>query len=328
MHFPGKIGSFLKFHQNERPDSLENLNMACYCWFCIQSIVTMKLIVLLILLTGMTFSFILSTGRDAVPAVELTNIAYGSSSQQQMDVYLPANRSESTRTFVVIHGGAWVRGDKMEMQHMIDSLKLRFPDYAFVNLNYRLAANGITNVFPAQENDVKAAIDFYLGKSSEYNVSKDLVLFGVSAGGHLALLHGYKNDPDKHVKAIIDGFGPTDLVTTNGGSLRSALSYITGTTYKANPALYQESSPLFYITPKSPPTLAMHGGMDGLVAPSQTESLITKLKENGVICEQVIYPREGHGWGVPALTDSFNKIEVFIRETVKETNGKSGPANL
>ena len=85
------------------------------------------------------------------------------------------------------------------------------PDYAIFNINYRLV-NG-SNLFPTQEHDVKTAIDFIVTNSTEYHVNKNkLVLLGVSAGGHLALLQGYKCNNPK-VAAIIDFFGPTDLLT-------------------------------------------------------------------------------------------------------------------
>ena len=137
--------------------------------------------------------------------VTYLDLSYGSQALQKMDIYLPEGRTTSTtKTIVLIHGGAWIGGDKTEMTFIVDSIKKRKPDFAFVNINYRLAINGAANVFPTQEVDVKAAIDFYLAKTATYEVSKDLILLGASAGGHLALLHAYKNDPEKHVKAVVD----------------------------------------------------------------------------------------------------------------------------
>jgi acetyl esterase/lipase len=252
---------------------------------------------------------------DTIASVQLSNVAYGNAPKQKMDIYLPEGRSpESTRTFVLIHGGAWVSGDKSDMVTMQDSLKLRFPDYAFVNVNYRLAANGRINSFPTQENDIKAAIAYYLGRSSEFSVSRKLILFGVSAGGHLALLHAYKNDPSGNVVAVVDAFGPTDLVTAwkASGSMRYALSVITGTTYAANPKMFVQSSPISFVGKNSPPTIALQGGRDPIVDASQTYALVEKLKGAGVPHELVFYPSEAHGWIGASLTDSFNRIEAFI----------------
>ncbi len=57
-----------------------------------------------------------------------------------------------------------------------------------------------------------AAIEYYLDHASEYMVSDELVMLGASAGGHLAMLHAYKNDPGGHVMAVVDFFGPFNLV--------------------------------------------------------------------------------------------------------------------
>jgi len=248
------------------------------------------------------------------------NVEFGSDALQKMDVFLPAGRTvNTTKTIVIIHGGSWTSGDKSEMTAVVDSLKKRLPNYAFINLNYRLAVNNAINVFPAQENDVKAAIEFYLGKSSTYEISKDIIVLGASAGAHLAMLHSYKNDPDKHVKAVVDLFGPTDLVEEwNEGFLpQLALMAATGKTYDQDPAIYTQSSPVNFITAQSPPTIAFQGGMDYIVIPAQTNILIAKLNSMGVSNQLVMYPNEGHGFSQANNTDAITKTLIFISKYVK-----------
>ena len=253
-------------------------------------------------------------------SVVYANVEFGSDSQQKMDIFLPAGRTvNATKTIVVIHGGSWTSGDKSEMAEVVDSLKIRLPNFAFINLNYRLAVNNAINVFPAQENDVKTAIALYLSKSSEYEISKDIVVLGASAGAHLAMLHSYKNDPDKHVKAIVDLFGPTDLVALwNEGLLQQlALMAVTGKTYTQDPAIFTQSSPVSFITAQSPPTIAFHGGMDIVVNPAQTNILIAKLNSMGVSNQFVFYPNEGHGFSQTNNTDALMKSLIFIAKYVK-----------
>ena len=248
------------------------------------------------------------------------NVEFGSDALQKMDVFLPAGRTvNTTKTIVIIHGGSWTSGDKSEMTAVVDSLKKRLPNYAFINLNYRLAVNNAINVFPAQENDVKAAIEFYLGKSSTYEISKDIIVLGASAGAHLAMLHSYKNDTDKHVKAVVDLFGPTDLVEEwNEGFLpQLALMAATGKTYDQDPAIYTQSSPVNFITAQSPPTIAFQGGMDYIVIPAQTNILIAKLNSMGVSNQLVMYPNEGHGFSQANNTDAITKTLIFISKYVK-----------
>lgn len=248
------------------------------------------------------------------------NVAYGSDTAQRMDIYLPASRSATTtKSVILIHGGGWNSGSKSDFATYIDTFKKRMPDYAIFNLNYRLVSH--TNLFPTQEQDVKKAIDFIAAHAEEYGVNKEkFVLLGASAGAHLALLQAYKY-PDPKIKAVIDFFGPTDLTVMYQQPWHQMIPYLlqtlTGTTPMANPELYRQSSPAYFVNAQSTPTLILQGGADYVVNPSQSQLLKEKLQQAGVVHEMVLYPREGHGWFGANLSHSFDKIEAFLELTVK-----------
>ena len=251
------------------------------------------------------------------------NVAYGTDSKQKMDIYLPANRNtENTKLLIVIHGGGWNGGDKSELAPYISELQKRLPDYAFANINYRLFnLNSGTNKFPTQENDVKGAIEFLANKSGDYKISQTIALLGASAGGHLALLQGYKNASTEQVKAIISFFGPTDLTElyshpSNPG-VPFLLNAITGTTPTQNQDLYKQSSPINFVTAISPPTLLLQGGQDLFVPEAQSVHLKNKLQSLGVAHQYVFYPNEGHGWRGKNLSDSLDKIADFLRQHIR-----------
>ncbi|HEX3166877.1 MAG TPA: alpha/beta hydrolase [Chitinophagaceae bacterium] len=258
-------------------------------------------------------------GTEQDMSVTMLNVSYGSNAQQKMDVYLPGNRSTTkTKVIIMIHGGGWNTGDKTDFNEYVDSLKKRDPSYAIFNINYRLAI--APDLFPAQEQDVKAAIEFINSKTQEYQVSGKFVLIGASAGGHLALLQGYKYSTPVKPKAIIDFFGPTDLVSLYNNPpnplVQPALLAVTGGTPTTNNTLYTQSSPINFVSSQSPPTMILHGGIDIVVSPSQSVSLDTKLFISGVTHQYVFYPSEGHGWVGANLTDSFNKILAFLAANV------------
>ena len=252
-------------------------------------------------------------------SVSALNASYGTNAHQKMDVYLPAGRSPSaTKVIIMIHGGGWNTGDKSDFNAYVDSLKRREPSYAIFNINYRLA--NAPDIFPAQEQDVKAAVEFIYNKRSEYMISDKFVLIGASAGAHLALLQGYKYSIPVKPKAIIDFFGPTDLVDLYNNPpnplVQSLLLSVTGTTPASNNTLYTQSSPVNFISAQSPPTMILQGGVDIVVSPSQSVLLNTKLTMAGVIHQYVFYPTEGHGWVGANLIDSFNKIQAFLAANV------------
>ncbi len=249
------------------------------------------------------------------------NVAYGTDGSQKMDVYLPAGRtSTTTKVIILIHGGGWSTGDKSDFTVYVDTLKHRLPGYAIFNINYRLAA-GASNLFPTQENDVNAAIGFIYNKRNEYAISDKFVLLGNSAGGHLSLLQAYKYMSLVKIKAVVDFYGPTDLVDmyNNPASIfapPSALAAVVGGTPITNPVMYQQSSSINFVSAQSPPTIILQGGVDVLVSPSQSVTLKNKLVTFGVVNQYVFYPTENHGWIGTNLTDSFDKITAFLNVNV------------
>ena len=260
-------------------------------------------------------------GNVQVPEKTEQNVGYGMDALQKLDVYLPAGRTNSaTKVIILIHGGGWSSGDKADFTAYVDTLKRRIPGYAIFNINYRLAT-GSANFFPTQENDVKAAIEFIYSKRNEYMISDKFVLLGASAGGHLSLLQAYKYTSPVPIKAVVDFFGPTDLVDmyNNPASIfapPAALAAVVGATPTTNPVLYQQSSPINFVTAQSPPTIILQGGVDILVSPTQSATLNTKLQTFGVIHQYVFYPTENHGWTGANLSDSFDKITLFLNTHV------------
>ena len=260
---------------------------------------------------------------STVSAKTLLDVSYGTDAKQVMDIYLPANRrSDSTKVMVLIHGGGWTSGDKADFAVAIDTLKKRLPDYAIFNINYRLST-GTANIFPTQEIDVKAAIRYIYGKSSDYQVSTKLVLMGASAGGHLAMLQGYKDSVPIKPKAIVSFFGPSNLTDMYnnpvGGNLllSIALAQAIGKTPIQDPLIYTNSSPVNFITGGSPPTILLHGGVDPLVSPSQSVQVSSALSLLNVTNQYVFYPTGGHGnWDVATYTDAYNKIQAFLTANV------------
>lgn len=265
-----------------------------------------------------------ATNTGSISAKIMMNEAYGTDPKQKMDIYLPANRSvTTTKVLVLIHGGAWVQGDKSEFTPaQIDTLQKRLPDYAIFNINYRLAAFP-ANLFPTQEIDTKAAVEFIYGNRANYQVSDKFVLMGGSAGGHLALLQAYKYRSLIKIKAVVDFFGPTDMVDlyNNPGVVsQAAIAALMSGTPSSNPGLYQSSSPIQFVDAGNSPTIILQGSNDPLVnANRQSKALADKLTLFGVPNQYVLYTGYGHGddWTPAIFTDAYDKIVAFLTTHVQ-----------
>lgn len=262
-----------------------------------------------------------NASNQVIAAQKITNAAYGTDTEQKMDLYLPAGRStDSTKLIVLIHGGAWVAGDKADFATYITTLQQHLPHYAIANINYHLATT-TTHHFPTQENDMKAAIGFLVQKSADYHISQSFVLLGASAGGHLALLQAYKYNTPK-IKAVVDFFGPANMVDLYNNTTiafnKSVIEMLMNGTPVTNPSLYQQSSPVNFVTSQAPPTIMLHGDADALVNVNQAINLKEKLQNAGVTNQLIIYPNQGHDlWPVSIMNDAFTKIELFIKANVK-----------
>lgn len=258
-----------------------------------------------------------SGGGGTLAAKEIMNVAYGTDAQQTMDIYLPQGRTPTgTKALVLLHGGAWMSGDKSEMTGAVNALKTLLPDYAIFNVNYRLAHSG-GNLWPTQINDVNTALSFIRNNASEYHFNKDrMAIGGVSAGGHLALLKAY-TPGNQYIKAVVDMFGPTDmsdLYNSGTSSTQFVLSFFMSGTPASNPAAYSTASPLFAVNSNSPPTVILHGTADNVVPIHQSDSLHNRLTNTGVASEFYKYPGEIHGiWSNANTTDAYAKIAAFLK---------------
>jgi acetyl esterase/lipase len=270
---------------------------------------------------------IVITPAAPLAAQSTNDVAYGTDALQKFDMVLPANRTTATtKVLIIIHGGSWSAGDKADMTVVLNNLKSSLPEYAFFNLNYRLASAATgANAFPTQENDVKAAVDFINSKRAEYNISDKISLLGASAGAHLALLQAYKNSTPK-IKAVVDIFGPTDMTDMyNNPAGPSSPAYLIGYittgslagTPTNSPALFAASSPITFVTAQSPPTILFHGLVDNVVRYQQSTLLQAKLNLNNVVNQYVPYAGEGHGFTAPTFADTQLKTVAFLNANVQ-----------
>lgn len=256
------------------------------------------------------------TGLNPLVAVDLLNTSYGSNPRQMMDIFLPANRSSnSTKVFVWIHGGGWVDGSKDEFIQFKPWLEAVQDDYAYIAVNYRLfnISTGI-NKFPSQEEDIKTAMAYIQSQLAAWHVSDEIILAGASAGGHLALLHSYKNNQNGLIKAVVTFFPPTELTSFYSFSPLAGLllDNLLGGNPTNKPLVYAEGSPLNFITPNSVPTVFFHGDKDTVVPISQSKKLEEKLKFNNIPHLVEYIQGQGHGFSIQTNQDLIVKAQVFL----------------
>lgn len=257
---------------------------------------------------------------DPLPSSEFKNIPYGNDPLQKYDIFLPAERVKATtKVFVLVHGGGWISGDKSDLQTFVDFLKIQFPSYAVVNINYQLASIG-KSPFPMQIDDIEKVISDIKSKADDYQISNQFGFLGISAGAHLSMLYSYAYDEMSEVEMVCSIVGPTNFTDENYSNSNDPdfienfelMESITGIKFESNMEFYESVSPYHVVDQEAPPTILFYGGQDPLIPTSQGVLMHDKLDELGVINEFTLYENEGHGWVGLSLIDTFTKLNGFI----------------
>lgn len=250
-------------------------------------------------------------------AVDFYSESYGSGADNSMDVFLPEGRSKtSTPILVYIHGGAWNSGDKNEITAFRSLLENSFSGYALISLNYTLYDFSTGDgKFPSQENDIIEAIHYITSKTEEWQISDEIILAGSSAGGHLALLHSYKHPDVGNIKATMALFPPTDLLSLYEYNFltQQGLELLLNGNPTNQESAYLESSPIYFVTQSSVPTVFFHGTEDVVVPISQSELLKDKLDEKEVPYYYESISGQGHGFELSTYPIVIQKAADFIK---------------
>lgn len=242
------------------------------------------------------------------------NISYGNDSDQKLDLYLPANRTTDTKVLILVHGGGWSSGDKVDMNGFRDVIRQDLPEIAIVNLNYRLA-DADNSPYPMQINDITSVVNYLKNIDDDYVFSDDYGFVGVSAGAHLSMLWSYAFDSGNNSKMVCSVVGPTNFTDpaylNNTNPELQALFDLYGV--DPTTAFLEEVSPYHRATASAPPTILFYGGQDPLVPTSQGTDMRDKLNQLSVTHEFTLYPNAGHGWIGLELLDTWLKLKVFTQ---------------
>lgn len=218
--------------------------------------------------------------------VETHVFAYpGTSDALALDFYRPGGRSPAP-CVIVIHGGGWDSGDRLQLATVNHLLAGR--GYAVAAISYRLAPR---HRWPAQRDDVLAAIAWLKEHAAALQIDPArLVLLGRSAGGQLAAAVGY-GAHDPAIRGVVAYYAPHDMrfvwsIARDDDLLESAKlmrQYFGGPPEGELAAAYESASgQLLVRRGETPPTLLLHGTMDELVWVRHSVRLAQRLEEEDV----------------------------------------------
>lgn len=233
------------------------------------------------------------------------NVAYGNETRQVLDLYIPDNNDGELGLVLMIHGGAWIGGDKSTYT---DTAKNIADNYgcAAATINYRYLSEDV-NMYDILDDITAATAKIKaIGNENGVNINK-MLLTGMSAGGHLSMLYAYSKADVSAIEpvAVVNFCGPTNLADENFLSsdigtegIYTLCSWATGTEITADnfsdsKAALLAVSPIAYIN-TAVPTVIAHGEKDATVPYSNALTLVAALETAGVKYDFVSYPNSGH----------------------------------
>ncbi|WP_299541356.1 alpha/beta hydrolase [uncultured Streptomyces sp.] len=250
----------------------------------------------------------------------------------ELDVWLPAEAAGPLPVVVYVHGGAWRGGHRSDMGPLVRDLepfaRLARAGFAVVCPDYRLSGE---EVFPAQLDDLARLTPWLAARSAELGTDPArTVLWGASAGGHLAALAalgatGAFGDPAPEVLGCVVWYGPADLTALADDFPPGRFDPADPATFEALllgaapadvPALARAASPALRVTGGAPPFLVLHGADDSLVPVEQGRRLAAALRAQGVPVDFREIPGADHLWvglTAEATADCFDASLAFVR---------------
>lgn len=268
-----------------------------------------------------------AAGADVVVASDVVFSTPEGFRPLSLDLYLPAVPAAPRAVCVYLHGGGWRVGSRRQGPGPLNPTSSRLfsrmarSGLAVASVDYRLSAEAR---FPAQQEDVRAACSFLDTHRAELGLGTGgLVLFGVSAGGHLAALHALTNTNGPAIHAVAAWYPVIDLAAMpddldqagasadRGPSSREA-RFLGGAAADL-PDLAWAASPVNHVTSAAPPFLLVHGDQDTAVPPRQSVRLERALAAVGAAVRLELVPGQGHMF--PGLTES--EVDGWVDHTTE-----------
>jgi acetyl esterase/lipase len=259
---------------------------------------------------------------EYIPNIEYTTIGDRS---LKLNLLKPKYGKGPFPLIVYIQGSGWL---PQNLYTAIPQLSdFAHKGYVVASVEYRASTEA---KFPAQIQDVKAAIRFLRANAGTYKIDPDRVgVWGDSSGGHLASLVGTSEgvaefDTSDHseqssaVKAVVNFYGPTNFLDMNKfpsivdhDAANSPESLLIGGPIHEHKDKVKAANPITYISNDKtlPPFLILHGDRDEIVPFNQSVLLYQALKAANQ--NVTFYKVKGAGHGVRFWTKDV--LELVLK---------------
>lgn len=240
----------------------------------------------------------MSDARSRPPAdpVVHTDVVYTRDGlrRQRLDIYEPLPERPAVPAPVVLffHGGSWLHGDKITIR-IIDRFLMRMRRQGLFVIAVNYTTSPVKGIGGTVENAGRATA-WAARNAQRYGWDpRRLVVYGVSAGGHLALsVAAQFSVPGARIAGVLAECAPSDLIAMRDGEAHDR----SGALRLFPEQRLRELSPIRRIHAGYPPVLMLHGGDDRIVDIQQSRRLKSALESLDVPVELYEYPDGDHAF--------------------------------
>lgn len=224
--------------------------------------------------------------------------------------HLKFETSHPQRICIHIHGGAWKHGDASQLTSIAGLLNKK--NIEVISINYKKYPElTLSQVILEVEKTFKSILNHY--------GDKQIILYGRSAGGHLALRLAEKWP--QQIQKVIALYPVTDLEnlyleSDNKDVLKTHtwMQQVIGKDLKDGLDLYRELSPIHLLGTDMPPVLLVHGENDPVVNIKQSQRFFAALKKRNLDCVFLQFKYGTHGFDAVWNGPSMNRFKsVLVR---------------
>ncbi len=237
----------------------------------------------------------------------------------KMDIYYPKTATKPWPAVIIVHGGAWITGDKAGSASLAIQPGLTERGVLVVSINYRLAPDF---PWPSMVEDAKCAVRSLRANARQYNIDPDRIgIEGDSVGGQIALLVGLTDTSvgwdvgpylnySSQVAAVVDFFGPTDLTDPSLFDLVSRKGRRAFFNLAWNSPELIKASPITYVKKDAPPIFIAHGNLDLTVRFVQSQRFYDEMSALGAPIQLVEMKNGIHSFGsmLDPVSPSYDEV--------------------
>jgi acetyl esterase/lipase len=257
----------------------------------------------------------------SLPGVRLlADQPYGPDARQRMDVYLPPNVRQGAPVLVMVHGGAWMFGDKAAASVVNRKIEhwVREQGFILVSVSYRFVPQ--VDVMQQAQDVARAVATAQASAPSWGGDANRFVLMGHSAGAHLlALLSASPSIARQQGARPWLGAVALDSAALDTAELmqRRHMPFY-DRVFGSDPAFWRSVSPTDALAPGAPPMLLVCSTQRRDGSCTQARQFAARIAATGgraeVVPEDLSHAQINDELGLPGAYTSA--VDAFIRSLI------------